>query len=375
MEELKNGKNTFMQGNIAVGEGAIAAGANIFAGYPITPSSEIAEHASINLPKTGGMYVQMEDELGSIGAVVGASMAGAKAYTATSGPGISLMNENIGLACMVEAPCVIINVQRVGPSTGLATKPAQGDLMQVRWGTHGDHSIIALSPSSVQECFDLTVKAFNLAERFRTPVFVLMDGLVGQMYETINIPEKVETEYRKVADCSPLEFKPYDFDEENLVPSFAPYGGKRINKANGSGHGRDGYPDSSPENYDILVKRLINKIENKKEDICLYDDYKCEDADILVITYGCSVRSGIAAVEKARKKGIKAGLLKLKTVWPFPDHLIKKYSENVSKLIIPELSLGQLKGEIKKYIKNVSVVGVNKNNGLPITPDEIINEM
>jgi len=375
MEELKNGKNTFMQGNIAVGEGAIAAGANIFAGYPITPSSEIAEHASINLPKTGGMYVQMEDELGSIGAVVGASMAGAKAYTATSGPGISLMNENIGLACMVEAPCVIINVQRVGPSTGLATKPAQGDLMQVRWGTHGDHSIIALSPSSVQECFDLTVKAFNLAERFRTPVFVLMDGLVGQMYETINIPEKVETEYRKVADCSPLEFKPYDFDEENLVPSFAPYGGKRINKANGSGHGRDGYPDSSPENYDILVKRLINKIENKKEDICLYDDYKCEDADILVITYGCSVRSGIAAVEKARKKGIKAGLLKLKTVWPFPDHIIKKYSENVSKLIIPELSLGQLKGEIKKYIKNVSVVGVNKNNGLPITPDEIINEM
>jgi len=375
MEELKNGKNTFMQGNIAVGEGAIAAGANIFAGYPITPSSEIAEHASINLPKTGGMYVQMEDELGSIGAVVGASMAGAKAYTATSGPGISLMNENIGLACMVEAPCVIINVQRVGPSTGLATKPAQGDLMQVRWGTHGDHSIIALSPSSVQECFDLTVKAFNLAERFRTPVFVLMDGLVGQMYETINIPEKVETEYRKVADCSPLEFKPYDFDEENLVPSFAPYGGKRINKANGSGHGRDGYPDSSPENYDILVKRLINKIENKKEDICLYDDYKCEDADILVVAYGCSVRSGIAAVEKARKKGIKAGLLKLKTVWPFPDHLIKKYSENVSKLIIPELSLGQLKGEIKKYVKNVSVVGVNKNNGLPITPDEIINEM
>ncbi|ADL12000.1 2-oxoacid:acceptor oxidoreductase subunit alpha [Acetohalobium arabaticum] len=374
MSNKSQEKQAFMQGNIAAGEGAIAAGADVFAGYPITPSSEIAQHASVNLPKLGGMYVQMEDEIGSISAVVGASMAGAKTYTATSGPGISLMNENIGLACMVEAPCVIINVQRVGPSTGLATKPAQGDLMQTRWGTHGDHGVIAVSPASVQECFDLTVQAFNFAERFRTPVFVLMDGLVGQMYETITIPEEVEIEDRKLADCPPEEFEPYAYDED-LVPSFAPYGGERINKANGSGHGLDGYPDNSPENYDMLVNRLVDKIENKKEEICLYETYQCEDAEVLIITYGCSVRSGLTAVEKAREEGIKAGLLQLKTVWPFPDHLVKEYSAQVDKVIVPELSLGQLKAEVNKYVNDVPVIGVNKNVGLPITPQEIIAEM
>ena len=375
MGEIKKGKSTFMQGNIAAGEGAIAAGANIFAGYPITPSSEIAQHASINLPKNGGKYVQMEDEIGSIGAIIGASMSGAKAYTATSGPGISLMSENIGLGCMVESPIVIINVQRVGPSTGLATKPAQGDLMQAKWGTHGDHSIIALAPSTVQECFDITVKAFNFAERFRTPVFVLMDGLIGQMYETITIPEEVETEYRKMADCSPEEFKPYDYDKKDLIPSFAPYGGKRINKANGSGHGLDGYPNNSPENYDMLVNRLVNKIEDKKEEICLYDDYKCDDADTLIVSYGCSARSGRAAVDQARENGIKAGLLTLKTLWPFPEHLIKRYSEGVNKIIVPELNLGQLREEIIKHVNDIPVIGVNKINGLTIAPGEITKKM
>lgn len=369
-------KRLFLEGNIAAGKGAIAAGAKIFAGYPITPSSEIAQHASINLPKVDGKYIQMEDEIGSIAAVIGASMAGEKSYTATSGPGISLMNENIGLGCMVEAPCVIINVQRVGPSTGLATKPAQGDLMQAKWGTHGDHSIIALSPSSVQECFDLTVKAFNFAEHYRTPVFVLMDGLIGKMRETIVIPndDEIEIENRKLDDGPPEEYKPYQFDDD-LIPSFAPYGGERISKANGSGHGLDGYPNNDPDNYDVLVKRLINKIENDKEDICLYDEYYLDDAEILLISYGCSARSAIAAVEKVRSEGIKAGLLKLKTLWPFPEHLIKRYSKNMKKIIIPELNMGQLKAEIQKHIKNIPVVGVNHVNGVTIKPMEIVNEI
>lgn len=376
MSRATKGKRVFMQGNIAAGEGAIAAGARFFAGYPITPSSEIAQHASIYLPKIGGTYIQMEDEIGSIGAIIGASMAGTKSYTASSGPGISLMNENIGLACMVEAPCVLISVQRAGPSTGLATKPAQADFFQVRWGTHGDHTIIAVSPATVQECFDLTIKAFNFAERFRTPVFVLMDEIVGKMYETIDIPDtkEIKVENRKMATCPPEEFKSYNFDED-LIPPFAPFGGIRISKANGSGHGLNGYPDTNPENYDRSVRRLTEKIENRKEEICLYKIYGYEDAEILIIAYGCSARSSLAAVEQARKNSFKVGLLQLQTLWPFPDHLIKRYSEKAKKIIVPELSLGQLKSEIERYVKNIPVVGVNKVGGISIIPQEIIKEI
>ncbi len=376
MNNTKKGKRVFMQGNIAAGEGAIAAGARFFAGYPITPSSEIAQHASIYLPKVGGTFIQMEDEIGSIGAIIGASMAGIKAYTASSGPGISLMNENIGLACMVEAPCVLISVQRAGPSTGLATKPAQADFFQARWGTHGDHAIIAVSPATVQECFDLTIKAFNFAERFRTPIFVLMDEIVGKMYETTYMPDtkEIKVENRKMATCPQEEFKSYNFDED-LIPPFAPFGGIRISKANGSGHGLDGYPDTNPENYDRSVRRLTEKIENRKEEICLFKVYGYEDAEILVIAYGCSARSSLAAVEQARKDGFKVGLLQLQTLWPFPDHLIKRYSEKAKKIIVPELSLGQLKSEIERYVKNIPVVGVNKVGGVSITPQEIIKEI
>jgi len=376
MSRATKGKRVFMQGNIAAGEGAIAAGARFFAGYPITPSSEIAQHASIYLPKVGGTYIQMEDEIGSIGAIIGASMAGTKSYTASSGPGISLMNENIGLACMVEAPCVLISVQRAGPSTGLATKPAQADFLQTRWGTHGDHAIIAVSPATVQECFDLTIKAFNFAERFRTPVFVLMDEIVGKMYETIDIPDtkEIKIENRKIATCPHEEFKSYNFDED-LIPPFAPFGGIRISKANGSGHGLDGYPDTNPENYDRSVRRLTEKIENRKEEICLYKIYGFKDAEILIIAYGCSARSSLAAVEQARKNGFKVGLLQLQTLWPFPDHLIKRYSKKAKKIIVPELSLGQLKSEIERYVKNIPVVGVNKVGGVSITPQEIIKEL
>lgn len=375
MEKAK-GKKLFMEGNIAVGEGAIAAGATFYAGYPITPSSEIAEHASVKLPEIGGTFIQMEDEIASLAAVIGASMAGAKAYTATSGPGVSLMNEHIGLACMVEAPCVIIDVQRVGPSTGLATKPAQGDFLQARWGTHGDHAIIALAPASVQECFDLTIKAFNFAERFRTPVFVLTDGIIGKMHETVYIPDpsEIEIENRKLADCSPGEFRSYEFGAD-LVPPFAPYGGPRISKANGSGHGRDGYPDNSPENYEMLARRLVDKIENRTEELCLHKAYYCEDAEILIIAYGSSARSGLAAAELAASEGLKVGLLQLQTLWPFPGHLVKKYGEKVKKIIVPELSLGQLRSEVEKHAKDIPVVGVNRVSGLALTPREIIKDI
>ncbi|MBN2395937.1 MAG: 2-oxoacid:acceptor oxidoreductase subunit alpha, partial [Candidatus Atribacteria bacterium] len=343
-------KRYFLQGNIAVGEAAIMAGARFYAGYPITPSSEIAEHASVHLPGVGGTFIQMEDEIGSLTAVIGASMTGAKAYTATSGPGISLMSESIGLACMVEAPCVIISVQRVGPSTGLATKPAQGDFLQFRHGTHGDHMIIALSPASVQECFDLTIQAFNFAERFRCPVFLALDGIIGKMYETVEIPESSEIEVidRKKASGVPEDFKPYQYDED-LVPRFAPFGSAYISKANGSGHGIDGYPCADTESHEQLVRRLINKIDRCKDEISLFKEYHTHDAEILIITYGCTTRPAIAAMKEARKNGIKVGVLQLQTLWPFPEKVIRSFAIKAKLIIIPELSLGQFKSEVVKY--------------------------
>jgi 2-oxoglutarate/2-oxoacid ferredoxin oxidoreductase subunit alpha len=363
----------FLQGNIAVGEAAIMSGARFFAGYPITPSSEIAEHASVHLPGVGGSFIQMEDEIGSLAAVIGASMAGAKAYTATSGPGVSLMSENIGLACMVEAPCVIISVQRVGPSTGLATKPAQGDFLQFRHGTHGDHMIIALSPASVQECFDLTVQAFNFAERFRCPVFLAMDGIIGKMYETVEIPEKDEIEIvnRKKATGPPKIFKPYQPDE-NLVPPFAPFGSPFITRANGSGHGVDGYPCADAESHEQLVYRLMDKIDRYKEEIMLFKKYHTDDAEVLIISYGCSTRPALAAMKKAREKGMKVGVLQLQTLWPFPAVLIQSFVSQVHLIIVPELSLGQLKSEIIKYCQKIPVIGVNKLGGQSILPNDIL---
>jgi 2-oxoglutarate/2-oxoacid ferredoxin oxidoreductase subunit alpha len=364
----------FLQGNIAVGEAAIRSGARFFAGYPITPSSEIAEHASVFLPDVGGTYIQMEDEIGSLAAVIGASMTGVKAYTATSGPGISLMSENIGLACMVEAPCVIITVQRAGPSTGLATKPAQGDFLQIRHGTHGDHMIIALSPASVQECFDLTIQAFNFSERFRCPVFLVLDGIIGKMYETVEIPkkDKIDIVNRKRATGLPENFQPYKPDED-LVPPFAPFGSSYINRANGSGHGIDGYPSADADNHEQLVSRLINKIDNYKEEITLFKKYGTDDMEFLIISYGCSTRPAMAAMKKAREEGIKAGVLQLQTLWPFPIDIVKSFISKVKLVLIPELSVGQLKSEIIKYSKDIPVIGINKLGGISIQPEDILN--
>ncbi len=363
----------FLQGNIAVGEAAIRSGAMFFAGYPITPSSEIAEHASIHLPIAGGTFIQMEDEISSLAAVIGASMTGVKAYTATSGPGMSLMSEHIGLACMVEAPCVIINVQRAGPSTGLATKPAQGDFFQFRYGTHGDHMIIALSPASVQECFDLTIQAFNFAERFRCPVFLALDGIIGKMYETVNIPKRNEIKVvnRKKAIASKVDYQPYQPDE-HLVPPFVPFGSPLITRANGSGHGIDGYPCDDAKNHEQLVRRLINKIDRYKKEISLFKEYYTHDAEVLIVSYGCSTRPAIAAMKEARKKGIKVGILQLQTLWPFPEELIASITSKAKLILVPELSLGQLKSEIIKYCHQKPVIGINKLGGVSIQPEDIL---
>lgn len=363
----------FLQGNIAIGEAAIMAGATFYAGYPITPSSEIAEHASQHLPKAGGTFIQMEDEIGSLAAVIGASMTGAKAYTATSGPGMSLMSENIGLACMVEAPCVIINVQRAGPSTGLATKPAQGDFFQFRYGTHGDHMIIALAPASVQECFDLTIQAFNFAERFRCPVFLAVDAIIGKMYETVDIPgpDEIDIFNRRQAPLTTEHFQPY-LPADNLVPLFVPFGSSLITRANSSGHGVDGYPNADADNYDKLVRRLIDKIDNYQEEIILYKEFNTHDAEILIISYGCSTRPSLAALKKAREMGIRVGVLQLQTLWPFPARIVQTLAARAKLILIPELSSGQLKSEIQKYCADKNLVSINKLGGISIQPEDIL---
>lgn len=363
----------FLQGNIAVGEAALISGARFFAGYPITPSSEIAEHASQHLPIAGGTFIQMEDEIGSLAAVIGASMTGVKAYTATSGPGLSLMSENIGLACMVEAPCVIISVQRAGPSTGLATKPAQGDLYQFRYGTHGDHMIIALSPASVQECFDLTIKAFNFAERFRCPVFLALDAIIATMYETVNIPglDELEIFNRKKASSSHKNYLPYK-PEENGVPLFVPFGSTLITRANSSGHGIDGYPCADDDNHDKLVRRLVDKIDRYKEEISLFNEFNTSDAEILIISYGCSTRPALDAMKRARERGIKAGVLQLQTLWPFPETIVKSSVSKVKLILVPELSLGQFRSEIIKYCPNKPIISINKLGGVAIQPGDIL---
>lgn len=368
-------KVRFIQGNEAIAEGAFAAGARFYAGYPITPSSEIAEIASRRLPQLDGMYVQMEDELGSIAAIIGASAAGKKSFTATSGPGFSLMQENLGVAVMAELPCVIINVQRSGPSTGLATKPAQGDVMQSRWGTHGDHGIIVVSPSSVQYCFDLTIQAFNLAEQYRTPVILLADEIVGHMREkaVLRDPEPGEIVDRKKPTCSPEEYRPFDFGEDGIAP-LASFGSEYVFRVSGSTHDETGFASSKPENADKFIRHYTDKIEKNKGDIIITRKYNLEDADFAIIAFGCSARSALGAMEIARKQGKKVGVLQLVTLWPFADEVVEQVCRNVKAVVVPELNLGQMIGEVKKAsCGKVPVMGINKVNSKAITPFEILD--
>lgn len=367
-----------MQGNEACVEGAIAAGMRFYAGYPITPSTEIAELSAEKLPKIGGKFIQMEDEIASMGAVIGASLAGLKSMTATSGPGFSLKQENLGYAAIAEVPCVVVNVQRGGPSTGLPTAPAQGDVMQARWGTHGDHPIIAITPSSVRETFDLTIKAFNFAEKYRTPVVLLMDEVIGHLREKIEIPnlEEIEIINRIKPDKSSNEYKPYEVLDGEIVPRMVPFGEGYRYHVTGLVHDETGFPSTKPEVAEKLVSRLVNKVEINRDDISLYEEYLIDDAEVVVIAYGGTARSAKCAVRLARNQGLKVGLFKPMTIWPFLDNQIAQLSKNIKKLIVAEMNLGQYAIEVERVASKYSEVHrCNLVNGELISPDEILSKI
>ena len=370
-------KVKLLQGNEACVHGAIHAGMKFFAGYPITPSTEIAEISSLMLPRVKGTFIQMEDEIASMSAIIGASIAGKKSMTATSGPGFSLKQEAIGYACITETPCVVVNVQRSGPSTGLPTSPSQGDLMQSRWGTHGDHSLIVLSPTTVSDTYELTVKAFNFAEKYRTPVVLLLDEVIGHMREKVDLSslEKLEIVDRKKAKCNKEEFKAFEVTED-LIPSMESMGHGFKFHVTGLVHDETGFPTNSTKEAEKLFTRLSNKIENNLDDIFLYENYLTDDCEILIITFGCMVRCSKEAVYTMREKGIKVGLLAIKTVWPFPEELVRELSKNVNYIFVPEMNMGQMILEIERIVKdNCPVVGINKFNGEIITPEEIISKI
>ena len=367
----------FMNGDVACAEGAIAAGCRFFAGYPITPATEISEILSVKLPQVDGTFIQMEDEIASLGAVIGASLAGVKAMTATSGPGFSLMQENLGFAIIAEVPCVIVNVMRGGPSTGLPTFPAQGDVMQARWGTHGDHPIIALSASTVRECYDVTIKAFNLSEKFRTPVILLLDEVVAHMREKMVLDDQEEIEIlNRVKPTVPPEwYIPYE-DTPMGVPAMANFGEGYRYHVTGLTHDIRGFPTSRPDEIGPFIARLHRKISQHFSEIQIAEFYQTEDAEITVIAYGCVARSAKRAVRDAREKGMKVGLLKLTTIWPFMRSSVEKVLQTSKILIVPEMNMGQISREVKRVNRGVAkVITLSKVDGTIITPPEILNRM
>jgi len=377
--ETKNNEMTartmLLQGDEAVVEGGLVAGASFFAGYPITPASEIAEGFAEKLPALGGKFIQMEDEIASMGCVIGASLAGEKAITATSGPGFSLKQENLGLGIMVEAPCVVVNVQRVGPSTGLPTSPSQGDVMQARWGTHGDHPIIALSPSTVKETIDLTIESFNMAEKYRIPVILLLDEIVGHMREKVRIPSPAEVEIVERKRPRPEDredFYPYQ-ETEDHIPPMPDYGQGYRYHSTGLFHDKTGFPRGKTEDARRLMDRLMAKIDENLDDIILLEDDLKGDEDIVVLSYGSTARSAISAVARARQEELKAGWVKLKTVWPFAEDYVAELADRVEQIIVPELNRGQLIGEVKKAAcGRARISGIHKYDGTIIPPAEIL---
>lgn len=374
---LKVGEELLLQGNEACVEGALVAGCRFYAGYPITPSSEIAEILSQKLPQMGGTFIQMEDEIASMGAIIGASLAGVKSMTATSGPGFSLMQENIGFAAITEIPCVVINVMRGGPSTGLPTSPSQGDVMQARWGTHGDHPIIVLAPSSVKECFEYTIKAFNLSEKYRTPVILLSDEVIGHMREKIRLPDPdtVEIIGRVKPSVPPEWYIPYE-GKSTDVPPMANFGEGYRYHVTGLIHDMKGFPTSNTDEVRSLLERLHRKIEKNIWDMLYFEEYLTEDAELLVIAYGSIARSAKRAVLDARSKGYKVGFLKLITLWPFMEDIVLERVEKVRTVLMPEMNTGQLIREVQRLVHDQKKVrGINKIDGTIITPSEIFGRI
>lgn len=370
---MAENKARLMQGNEAIAEGAVAAGVTFFAGYPITPSTEIAEQMAKMLPQIGGTFLQMEDEIGAMGAILGASLAGAKVMDATSGPGFSLKQELIGYAACAEIPCVVVNVQRVGPSTGQPTAPSQGDVMQVRWGTHGDHPIIALSPWSVREAFDMAVMSVNYAERFRSPVILLTDEIVGHLRENVTLPSVDELNIypRRLPTKTRAEgYQPFAVGED-LVPDVARFGdGYRIH-VTGLLHDETGFPSGSPVVTETMLHRLHEKINRVGEEIIHTEESFMEDAEFAVVSYGGTARTAYEAVRTARADGIKVGFLRLKTIWPFADAAIGRLADRVKNILVAELNYGQLVGEVTRAAHGTPVRPCLKYNMLDFTPHEI----
>jgi 2-oxoglutarate/2-oxoacid ferredoxin oxidoreductase subunit alpha len=363
----------FMNGDNACAEGALSAGCRFFAGYPITPATEIAERMAERLPQLAGTYIQMEDELASMNAILGASWAGVKSMTATSGPGFSLMMENIGLGIMLETPCVVVNVQRAGPSTGIPTLVGQGDMMQARWGSHGSYEIIALVPSSVQEMFDLTVLAFNLSETYRLPVLLMADEAVGHMSEKLVIPEAalLEIQNRKKPDVTPEKYQPFSAGDD-LVPPMAVAGEGYHFHASGLTHDEQGYPLTSAEGQHRLVSRLIDKVRLNVKDILRVKESQIDDAEVVVCSYGISARISKLAVQQAREEGIKAGLLQLITVWPFPEERVRQLARRAKAFVVPEINAGQIVLEVERCAAGVKTLGVPHMGGAVHQPQTIL---
>lgn len=371
-------KVLLLQGNQAVVEGAIAAGVKFFAGYPITPSTEVAESLAEKLPKNGGKFIQMEDEIASMGAVIGASLTGKKVMTATSGPGFSLKQELIGYACAAEIPLVIVNVQRVGPSTGQPTSPSQGDVMQARWGTHGDHWLIALTPASVPECFELTLRAYALSEKYRVPVILLMDEVIGHMREKIELPDDYSNfpqAERKQPDCAPEDFKAYAADE-SLVPAMPAFGSGYRWHVTGLVHDETGFPKGTPAATLAAANRQRAKLENNLDDIVQVENYRMEDADFAVVAFGGAARTAYETVDMARAEGLKVGLVRPVTIWPFAEAQMKELAGRVKGILVHELNCGQYVHEVERAVNGkVPVSLYAKYDNEPATPAQLLEEV
>ncbi|MDD2597029.1 MAG: 2-oxoacid:acceptor oxidoreductase subunit alpha [Candidatus Cloacimonetes bacterium] len=379
LQSTRERKTVIMQGNEAVAYGALDAGVNFFAGYPITPSTEVAEILAAELPKRGGVFVQMEDEIASICAITGASLAGAKSLTATSGPGFSLMQEGIGFAKITETPCVVLNVQRLGPSTGMPTSPAQGDIMQARWGSHGDSPAIVLYPDSVKEAYELTIRAVNLSEKYRTCVILLMDEVIGHMRESVRLPDmaNVRVINRIKPTVPPHWYKHYDENQKYLSP-LASYGEGYRFHVTGLTHDAHGFPTNKSSEAGEMMDRLRKKISYNIRDLVQIESHQMDDAKIAIFAAGITARAAKAAIAMARYEGIKVGLLRPLTIWPFPDDAVRKMLRDVETVIVPELNQGQLIHEIRRLTKDKSdgdVITIQRVNGQLITPNDILRKI
>jgi 2-oxoglutarate ferredoxin oxidoreductase subunit alpha len=370
-------KVAFLQGNEAAAHGALYAGCDFFAGYPITPSTEVSEVLSAELPKTGGKFLQMEDEIAAMAAILGASLAGAKVLTSTSGPGLSLKQELIGYGCIAEIPCVVYNVMRGGPSTGMPTGPSQSDVMCAKWGTHGDHPAICLVPASVQETYEEVIRAFNLSEKYRTPVMVMPDEIVAHMRERIVFPEPGEVEVvpRKSPTVPPEQYKPYDTSFGD-VPPLASFGSGYKFHVTGLNKMQDGFPTTKADVVQAEEERQVRKVDANIDDIVTFEEYLLDDAEVAVVAYGSTSRSARYAVNVAREQGIKAGMFRIKTFWPFPDKQIKALAGKVKGIVIPEMNLGMCSLELERCAQGkVPVLGIFRVDGEPINPDQILDKI